>query len=336
MLTLSSGRRLIRGDGGGSTEERLPVEIGQSSWLSAQIDLNKAETYSSRAPITTPITSADCGPTPPPETIRVPPHETALIGGRAIRTAQATRGPRLRGKTTTVLQDSRLPKTVSGPQLASLFGVSLKTVSLWQKAGTVVRVEYGRYDLAKSIRAVVKHKRSSSESTVAAAVGSQRERLLRAQADRAELQLKLESGELLRLSEVRHETQRTFFTVRSGVMAVKARIGGQLPFDREGLLLLDDALREALSELAHNKFNDDTTWSVTVAELAEQIHLPREAVDRLVKAGVLAQPDSEGRLSLWGSVRALVTLVQGAPAARAFPATTCRPPRGQPPLSGAP
>jgi hypothetical protein len=31
-------------------------------------------------------------------------------------------------------------------------------------------------------------------------------------------------------------------------------------------------------------------------------------VDRLSKAGVLAQPDSEGRLSLWASVRTLVAM----------------------------
>jgi phage terminase Nu1 subunit (DNA packaging protein) len=212
-----------------------------------------------------------------------------------------------RGKTSPPKAD-KLPSTVSGPQLAALFAVSLKTLSLWQKAGTVVRVRYGRYDLARSVRAVVKrHKRSASETTVAAAVGSQRERLLRAQADRAEMQLKLEAGELLRTSEVRHETLRTFYVLRSGVMAVKARIGGQLPFGREGLALLDDSLREALGELADNRYGDDTLWTVRPAELAERLGLRVEAVDRFAKAGVLA-PDSEGRVSLWGSVRTLVAI----------------------------
>ena len=135
-------------------------------------------------------------------------------------------------------------------------------------------------------------------------------------------------------ARARSETRllRTFYVVRSGVMAVKARIGGQLPFDRQGLLLLDDALREALSELAHNRYASDEAWTVTVAELAEQLGLPREAVDRLAKAGVLPAPDSEGRLSLWGSVRELVSL---APTERASLSAARRSPRGQPPLVGA-
>jgi phage terminase Nu1 subunit (DNA packaging protein) len=202
----------------------------------------------------------------------------------------------------------KLPSTVSGPQLAALFAVSLKTLSLWQKAGIVVRVKHGRYDLARSVRAVVKKKRSDSEPTVAAAVGSQRERLLRAQADRAEMQLQQESGELCRVSDVRHETIRTFYVLRSGVMAVKARLDSQLPIGREGLVLLDDTLREALTELAHNRYGDDEAWTVKPAELAEQLGLTVEAVARLAKTGVLAQPDSEGRVSLWGSVRALVAM----------------------------
>ena len=52
----------------------------------------------------------------------------------------------------------------------------------------------------------------------------------------------------------------------------------------------------------------DEAWTVRPAELAQQLGLTVEAVDRLAKAGILAQPDSEGRLSLRGSVRALVAL----------------------------
>jgi phage terminase Nu1 subunit (DNA packaging protein) len=233
-----------------------------------------------------------------------------------------------------------LPQTVTTTEMSKLFGVSGKTVAAWATAGIIVRVGRGKFNLAKSISSVLKHhKRSGSETTVAAAVGSERARLLKAQADRAEMQLKLEVGELLRTSEVRHETLRTFYVVRSGVMAAKARIGNRLPhMSRLDLVEIDDELRGALTELGQNKYNIDTEWTVRPTELAEQLGLPVEAVDRFAKAGVLSAPDSEGRLSLWGSVRALVTLAQkgGSPAARAFPATICRPPRGQPPLSGAP
>jgi phage terminase Nu1 subunit (DNA packaging protein) len=46
-----------------------------------------------------------------------------------------------------MLQQTKLPKTVSTAQLAALFGVSAKTISQWAKLGVAVRVKYGRFDL---------------------------------------------------------------------------------------------------------------------------------------------------------------------------------------------
>lgn len=202
-----------------------------------------------------------------------------------------------------------LPQTVTTTEISKLFAVSAKTISLWANAGIIVRVERGRFNLAKSIRGFAQHhKRSGQEATVAMTVGSERARLLKAQADRAEMRLQQESGELCRVSEVRHETLRTFYIVRGGVMAMKSRIGSQLAFDRQGLVLLDDTLREALTELAHSRYGDDELWTVRPSELAQQLGLAVEAVDSLAKAGVLSATDSEGRLSLWGSVRALVAV----------------------------
>ena len=154
-----------------------------------------------------------------------------------------------------MLQDSKSPKTVSTAQLATLFGVSAKTIATWTKLGIVARVKYGRFDLAKSVRSVVNHqKRSGAETTVATAVGSERARLLKAQADRAEMQLKLKAGELCRVSEVRDVTLRTFYVLRSGVLAAKARISNRLPhMSRADLVELDDELRDALTEIGQNK-----------------------------------------------------------------------------------
>jgi phage terminase Nu1 subunit (DNA packaging protein) len=206
--------------------------------------------------------------------------------------------------------EKKLPETVSTAELAQLFGVSAKTVSAWAKVGIVVRAEYGRFDLSRSVRAVVKHhKRGAAEATVATAVGSQRERLLRAQADKAVMSLALETGELCRESEVRGEVMRTFYILRSGVMAVKARIGGRLPhLTRTDLEEVDGELREALTALGTCRYDDAEAWTVRPGELAEQLALTVEEVERLAKAGVLPAPDSEGRLSLWGSVRALVAM----------------------------
>jgi hypothetical protein len=63
-----------------------------------------------------------------------------------------------------MLQDSKLPKTVSTRQLATLFGVSAKTIATGTKLGIVARVKYGRFDLAKSVRTVVKHHKRSRRS----------------------------------------------------------------------------------------------------------------------------------------------------------------------------
>ena len=203
-----------------------------------------------------------------------------------------------------------LPQEVTTTELSRLFAVSAKTVAAWANAGIVTRVGRGRFNLGKSIRAVVRHhKRTTQQMTVVSAVGAQRERLLRAQADKAEMALKLEEDELCRVSEMRNATLQSFYRVRSGVMASTARISNRLPhMSRTDLVEISAELREALTGLAEHRYADDTAWTVRPAELAQQIGTTVQEVDRLAKAGVLPQPDAEGRLSLWGSVRALVAL----------------------------
>jgi phage terminase Nu1 subunit (DNA packaging protein) len=52
--------------------------------------------------------------------------------------------------------ETTLPSEVSSAELAALFNVTTKTVSLWARDGIAVRTRYGRFDLAQSVQAVVR------------------------------------------------------------------------------------------------------------------------------------------------------------------------------------
>jgi phage terminase Nu1 subunit (DNA packaging protein) len=204
-----------------------------------------------------------------------------------------------------------MPESVSTSEMSKLFAVSGKTIAAWAKAGIVTRVAHGRFDLAASIQAFAKHASKQTQrdggETVAGQVGSQRARLLQLQGDRLAAQIAIEQGELLRKAAVVHEVNSTFFVVRSAVLSAKARIGNRLShLSKHDLVEIDNELRRALTELGQCEYEDDEGWTVSPDELAAQIRLPREMVDRLANSGVLAAPDHEGRLSLWASIRTLV------------------------------
>jgi phage terminase Nu1 subunit (DNA packaging protein) len=171
-----------------------------------------------------------------------------------------------------MLQETKLPKTVSTAQLAALFGVSAKTVSSWQKAGTVVRVKYGRYDLSRSVRAVIERKRGA-ETTVATAVGSERARVLKLQGDRLEQQMKVEAGELVSLAEATAVEISILRNLRSVLLALPARVGGMIALSRDAIEVIREEIRSALTEVA--KGSNYPAELVEVAEKAVEAALAK-------------------------------------------------------------
>jgi phage terminase Nu1 subunit (DNA packaging protein) len=154
-------------------------------------------------------------------------------------------------KLQTMLQQTKLPETVSTAQLGALFGVSAKTIAAWSKLGIAARVKYGRFDLARSVRAFAKHhKRSGSEPTVAATVGSARAQLLDIQTQRARFAMECEMGGWVREADVCADVTEAFRTVRDGMLRIPHRIAQDMPhLTRSDMTRIEDSTRAVLTEL---------------------------------------------------------------------------------------
>jgi phage terminase Nu1 subunit (DNA packaging protein) len=174
-------------------------------------------------------------------------------------------------KLPTMLQQTKLPKTVSGPQLASLFGVSLKTVSLWQKAGTVVRVKYGRYDLARSVQGYARHHREAAKRTTAPGLetgAEARARLARLKADIAEKEYRRSTGETVDAGEIFAQLDKRMTVYWREVRQIPWVLAGTLSFvDREMAMLLGRELHRCLSNIGHGRRRTRTGRTLTLTRL---------------------------------------------------------------------
>ena len=77
---------------------------------------------------------------------------------------------------------------VSGSELAQWLDVSLKTIVAYAAENVVVRASRGRYELRSSTANYIRHLRKSASGR-SSTTGDERTRLLRVQADAAELKL---------------------------------------------------------------------------------------------------------------------------------------------------
>jgi phage terminase Nu1 subunit (DNA packaging protein) len=179
-----------------------------------------------------------------------------------------------------MLQQTKLPKTVSGPQLASLFGVSLKTVSLWQKAGTVVRVKYGRYDLARSVQGYARHHREAAKRTTAPGLetgAEARARLARLKADIAEKEYRRSTGETVDAGEIFAQLDKRMTVYWREVRQIPWVLAGTLSFvDREMAMLLGRELHRCLSNIGHGRPPNENGPDTDFDEVAERALLERQ------------------------------------------------------------
>jgi phage terminase Nu1 subunit (DNA packaging protein) len=193
-------------------------------------------------------------------------------------------------KLPTMLQQTKLPKTVSTAQLASLFGVSLKTVSLWQKAGTVVRVKYGRYDLARSVQGFARHHRAAAKPTTPPGLetgAEARARLARLKADIAEKEYRRSTGETVDAGEIFAQLDKRMTAYWREVAQIPWVIASTLSFvDREMAVLMGRELRRCLSNIGHGRAPAENGADTDYDDVAEHSLMQRQGM------GILS-PDGE-------------------------------------------
>ena len=179
-----------------------------------------------------------------------------------------------------MLQQTKLPKTVSTAQLAALFGVSAKTISQWAKLGVAVRVKYGPFDLARSVQGYARHHREAAKAAPANGLetgAEARARLARLKADIAEADYKRGKGELVDGGEIMAQLDRRMGVYWRQVDQIPWVLAGTLSFvDREMAMLLGRELRRCLSNIGYGRPPDQNGENTDFDTVAERALMERE------------------------------------------------------------
>jgi phage terminase Nu1 subunit (DNA packaging protein) len=129
--------------------------------------------------------------------------------------------------------------------------------------GIAIKAGPGRWRLKESVARYCDDLRRQAKGKGGEAAASERGRLASAQADLVALRVARQRGELLDAGEVEREWSDILRTVRSGVLAVPARLTQLGPQDRAAL---DAELRRALTALGEGRRPETSLLSKEVAD----------------------------------------------------------------------
>ena len=144
----------------------------------------------------------------------------------------------------------RLPEgfTLSSGGLAELIGISPGNLSEKTRMGLLKPVARGRFLAVESVSAYCEHLRAGAGGR--GKKSPERERLLAAQAETAELKLAKLRGELVSVDEVEREWSDVLRQVRAELLALPSRIGGRVGLSPVDVATVDREVRDALDQLA--------------------------------------------------------------------------------------
>jgi terminase small subunit / prophage DNA-packing protein len=132
-----------------------------------------------------------------------------------------------------------LPEIVGLQQLCQLLGVNATSINAAARTGRVVKLGHDQYHLQQSIRAYVDALKAKPKT-------GERERLIKAQADLAELKLAESRNQLIPATQVEHAWATILTNVRQAILAVPTRLPELSTADRQSL---ESELRDALKAL---------------------------------------------------------------------------------------
>ncbi|MEM9910284.1 MAG: terminase small subunit, Nu1 [Pseudomonadota bacterium] len=148
--------------------------------------------------------------------------------------------------------ETDLPDTVGTADLAALLDISTNRVNRLARDGSIPKLGRGQFSLIGSVQAYVKYARDNptGRQIKDADLAAEKQRLTKAQADRAETIAARERGELVKATEVETEWAAIVTDLRAALLAVPERIAIDLGLDRETATALDEHIRQALTTFA--------------------------------------------------------------------------------------
>jgi phage terminase Nu1 subunit (DNA packaging protein) len=142
---------------------------------------------------------------------------------------------------------------VDAATVGKICGVSRQRILNLVADGVLPRADRGRFDLPSTVQAFFKHKyEQGRDATDAKSLTSERSRLARLKADRAEREDKMESGELVPAGEIESAWLAIANTVRTRILLVPTKIAPRVVTGTvvEAERLMQKELNAALTELA--------------------------------------------------------------------------------------
>lgn len=124
------------------------------------------------------------------------------------------------------------PREIAGPDLAQLFGCSVRMLTTLAQRGTVIRLRTGVYDCPASVQGYIASLRSAAAGRGGAGIETltgERTRLASAQAEAAELKNATSRGELVLSAETERVWSEAMVALRSGLLSVPSRVRQKLP-----------------------------------------------------------------------------------------------------------
>jgi phage terminase Nu1 subunit (DNA packaging protein) len=154
---------------------------------------------------------------------------------------------------------------VSVDKVAKALNTGVRSVQRLVLEG-MPRAERGRYDIGQCLlwyvrylQKIIESKGLAVEDAVGASLRQERQRLIKAQADREELELGARRGELVPVAMYEQEVGVTFNVLRQRLLTLPAQLAPHLEGENRAVIKarLDKAIREALTALV-NEFANGT------------------------------------------------------------------------------
>ena len=146
--------------------------------------------------------------------------------------------------------------------VAKVLNLSERRVQQLVQEGILPKPEKGRYDLIACVRAYIKYLQERAYGRDAAPQDThlERARLLRAQADKTELEVAVLRGNLVPIEKVESDWMTIIMAARSRLLAIPSKTAFQIaalkdPHEIERFL--KRLIYEALTELAQTEISDD-------------------------------------------------------------------------------
>lgn len=135
---------------------------------------------------------------------------------------------------------------ISAQELADLLGIQAKTIAALAMDGITKRSKRGRYFMRASVLAYCDNLRSAAAGR-GSPITAERERLVRAQAEKAIRENRIIDGDLLSAASVSERLKKEWDVVRSTILGIPTRWGQRSPnVTQSDISALDREIRDTL------------------------------------------------------------------------------------------